>query len=321
MKDDTHNAKAGRAQQIYDQFCQRASKDDEFNDWKAYRAELTRFIVSCTPAGGSLLILGAGKCNDLDLRKLADHCGSIILSDYRPETAAEAFRRYGLSPSEKLTFSAADYAGITDEDYLAYTEQLLRVMQKLAMAPGDDPEDAGSLEEIAGPELAALQETLEEIYRSNESYAIDLGDVICDNAVVAGVHSQLNNAFRGLFQYALKDTEDRGMEVRFAQELNAAVFQTTRKHSADMGKRFNEAVFAAAREGVIYGYEEHIIYTPKGASGPVIGTVDGARQAGEAIAELPVKKEISCMWPLSKRRSVKFAMRICYLPAGSADRW
>ena len=132
MKCETQILTADRAKQIYERFKERSSKDDEYNDWAGYREELTDFVVQCTRPGGSLLILGAGKCNDLDLRKLAEHCGSITLSDYRQETVEEAFRRYGLAPSGKLGASIADYVSITDEDYLEYTERLLGVMEKLS---------------------------------------------------------------------------------------------------------------------------------------------------------------------------------------------
>ena len=300
-----------RAQQIYGRFLERSSRDDEFNDWAEYRAELTDFITENTAPGASLLILGAGKCNDLDLQKLAEHAGSITLSDYREETAEEAFRRYGLKPSEHIRFVASDYVGITDDDYIEYTDQLLTIMQKLADTSGN------SLEEIAGPDLGRMQQTLEQIYERNASYRIDLGVENCDYAVIAGLHSQLNNAFRGLFQYVRKDVEDRGKKVRFAEDLNKYLFQITRKHTGDLVKRFNDAVFEAAIRGVIYGYEESIIYTPEGARSPVIGTVDGARQAGEMIADCAVENYINCLWPLSRRRGIKFEMTICYLPAVS----
>ena len=300
-----------RAQQIYGRFLERSSRDDEFNDWAEYRAELTDFITENTAPGASLLILGAGKCNDLDLQKLAEHAGSITLSDYREETGEEAFRRYGLKPSEHIRFVASDYVGITDDDYIEYTDQLLTIMQKLADTSGN------SLEEIAGPDLGRMQQTLEQIYERNASYRIDLGVENCDYAVIAGLHSQLNNAFRGLFQYVRKDVEDRGKKVRFAEDLNKYLFQITRKHTGDLVKRFNDAVFEAAIRGVIYGYEESIIYTPEGARSPVIGTVDGARQAGEMIADCAVENYINCLWPLSRRRGIKFEMTICYLPAVS----
>jgi len=307
------NKETSRAQHIYNQFKARASRDDEFNDWAGYRDRLTEFVISCVPSGGSLLILGAGKCNDLDLKKLAEHCGVITLSDYRPETAEEAFRQYGLSPSENLRFAESDYVGITDEDYLAYTNLLLKTMEKLS---GNQKPLGDSLEEIAGPELSALKECLEQIYQRNAGYEIDLGNAanaVYDNAVVTGVHSQLNNSFRGLFQYVRKDVEDRGGEIRFLENLNTAIFKTTRRHTKKLVTRFNEAVFAAVREGVVYGYEKNIIYTPAGADVPVIGTVDGARQAGEAIANLPAEKTLDCIWPLSRRRGIKFTMSVSYL--------
>ena len=322
MKCETQILTADRANQIYERFKERSSKDDEYTDWAGYREELTDFIVQCTRPGGSLLILGAGKCNDLDLRKLAEHCGSITLSDYRKETVEEAFRRYGLAPSEKLGASIADYVGITDEDYLEYTERLLGVMEKLgeeAAGPGLEETAGSGLEDIAGPELVRLRQTLDRIYRDNEAYRIDLGDKTYDNAVVVGVHSQLNNSFRGLFQYVHKDVRERLGELRFAEELNDAVFQMTREHTGDLVLRFNDAVFASAREGIIYGYEKWIIYTPNGASEPVIGTVDGARQAGELIADFPIEQRLGCLWPLSKRRGVKFEMDICYLPVDGWD--
>lgn len=299
------------AHQIYRRFQARASRDDEYRDWAGYRAQLTDFVIDCTLRGGSLLILGAGKCSDLDLEKLANHCGTITLSDYRPETVTEAFKRYGLIPSDRLRFAASDYVGIPDQAYIEYTDLLLQVMQRLGQTPGR------SLEEIAGPQLGKLTEGLERIYKANETYRIDLGSRTCDNAVIAGVHSQLNNSFRGIFQYALKSMEEEGWEVRFPEELNAAIFEVTRKHTSFLVDRFNEAVFSRVSQGLVYGYEKNIIYTPAGAPGPVMGTVDGARQAGEAIRDLPLDRERTCLWPLSRRRNIKFEMSLNYIPAAA----
>ena len=301
------NDRKSRAAEIFDRFTKRSSKDDEYNDWEGYRDQLTEFVIRNTDPGSSLLILGAGKCNDLDLKKLAEHCGSIVLSDYRPETAEEAFRQYGLESSDRLRFAESDYVGITDEDYISYTDLLIRIMEKLR----DCPED--SLEDAAGRELHDLRDELERIYGDNEAYEIDLGGGIYDNAVIAGVHSQLNNSFRGIFQYARKDIEDSGGTVRFAEELNAAVFETTRKHTVDLVRRFNKAVFSSVRNGVIYGNEKRIIYVPTGEESPVIGTVDGARQAIEEAEGYAAADQMGCLWPLSRRRNIKFEMDIRYI--------
>lgn len=300
---------ADRAKQIYDLFLTRASRDDEFRDWARYRADLTDLILRTTPRGGSLLILGAGRCNDLDLARLADHCGTMALSDYRPDTVEEAFRRYGLTPSDRLRSVEADYVGIPGEAYVEYTRLLLTLMQRLA-GPS-----SGSLEEAAGLDLRALEQGLERIYRSNQGYEVDLGYREWDNAVVAGVHSQLNNSFRGLFQYVRKDVEEREGPVRLAEDLNAAIFAVTGRHTGDLVRRFNDAAFAAVRQGLVYGYEETMICPSEDGTGPVMGTVDGARQAGEAIRDLEAEERITCLWPLSARRGIRFEMSISYLPA------
>ena len=295
------------AQQIYARFLERSSRDDEYGDWADYRAELTGFITEHTSPGASLLILGAGKCNDLDLSRLVKHAGSIILSDFREDSVEEAFHRYGLEPSDRLRFEASDYVGITDDDYLEYTDLLLTIMQKLADGSGD------TLREIAGADLDRMEQLLQQIYERNTGYRMDPGLTPCDYVVVSGLHSQLNNAFRGIFQYVRKDVEEREGKVRFEEELNKFIFQITRKHTDALVDRLNEAVFTAAGKGVIYGYEESIIYTPPGSRSPVIGTVDGARQAGERIADLDSRNYINCLWPLSRRRGIKFEMTICYL--------
>ncbi|MBR6444484.1 MAG: hypothetical protein IKS63_03550 [Firmicutes bacterium] len=302
----------GRAAEIYGRFTQRYSKDDEFADWEGYRAQLTDFVVRNMRPGASLLILGAGKCSDLDLNILAEHCGSVTLSDYRPETAEEALRQYGLSRSDRLRIAESDYVGITDEDYIRYTAQLIGIMEKLRDCPGD------SLEAIAGDELKELHEELDRIYRDNEAYRIRLGGDY-DYAIAAGLHSQLNNSFRGIFQYVRKDTEEKGGKVQFAEELNASIFENTRKHTLYLVQRLNREAFSAVREGIVYGYEKRIIYVPEGKQDPVIGTVDGARQAGEEVEELTAADKMNCLWPLSKRRSIKFEMDIRFLERAALD--
>lgn len=302
----TDSSEDVRAAEVYERFTQRSSKDDEFSDWAGYREQLTDFVVRNTRPGASLMILGAGKCNDLDLGRLAEHCDVITLSDYRPETVEEACERYGLNFSEKLKFSGSDYVGIPDEDYIKYTRLLIKVMEKTGSIKGE------SLEETAGKELAELLDELDQIYLRNKGYDINLGDQICDNAVASGIHSQLNNSFRGIFQYVRKDAEDRGLRPKYLEELNSAIFQCTRKHTPDLVRRFNRAAFSAVKDGIIYGYEKNMIYTPEGEKTPVIGTVDGARQAGEEVADFTAEDRMGCLWPLSRRRGIKFEMNICY---------
>jgi hypothetical protein len=67
------------------------------DDWALYaehRARFTNALLSCAPkSGGRLCVLGAGKCNDLDLEQLSEVFGEIHLVDIDPSALAAATSR------------------------------------------------------------------------------------------------------------------------------------------------------------------------------------------------------------------------------------
>lgn len=67
------------------------------NDWALYaehRTALTRALLASAPTnGGRLCILGAGKCNDVDLEQLAEVFSEIHLVDIDPSAVASAVAR------------------------------------------------------------------------------------------------------------------------------------------------------------------------------------------------------------------------------------
>ncbi len=69
------------------------------DDWALYAEHRARFsaaLLSCAeglPAGGRLCVLGAGKCNDLDLEQLAARFSEIHLVDIEPAALAAATAR------------------------------------------------------------------------------------------------------------------------------------------------------------------------------------------------------------------------------------
>lgn len=379
------------AQKIYDDFRGRASKDDEFNDWANYRSRLTDFVIRNAKPGSSLIIFGAGKCNDLDLNKLVGHFGKVTLSDYRPETAEEALARYGLSWSDDLQFLEADYAGISNQDYIDYICSLIPVLLK-GSCSGEMIAPAGAPGDVADDPLVHLQQTLKRIFEKNKSYMIDLSDSQNDDkydyGIIAGVHSQLNNSFRGILEYTQKElselsddaarplgieqlsgknkpsvsaqpgggalpggnahskgTDQSGDSAQpgerylptgsapYIEHVRLAIADITKSHTGDFVRRFNAAAFEIVRGGIVYGYEESIIITSgssrvdqraaswfmqqsaDNASAPAyqIATVDGARQAGEEVRNYQIADQMSCIWPLSYKRGIRFEMSIFFL--------
>ena len=67
---------------------------DDWSLYAAHRERLTSALLECaTPDGGRLCILGAGKCNDVDLERLAERFSEIHLVDIDAPALASAVAR------------------------------------------------------------------------------------------------------------------------------------------------------------------------------------------------------------------------------------
>lgn len=82
------------------------SDADLEREWQLYaghREQLTRAVLAASKtSGGRLCVLGAGKCNDLDLDQLADAFSELHLVDLDPASVARAVSRQSLRVREKL---------------------------------------------------------------------------------------------------------------------------------------------------------------------------------------------------------------------------
>jgi hypothetical protein len=88
------------------------------DDWALYAAHRARFsaaLLSCAPAtSGRLCILGAGKCNDVDLEQLVETFSEIHLVDIDPSAVAAATARQTASVRARLRPHApVDLAGLS----------------------------------------------------------------------------------------------------------------------------------------------------------------------------------------------------------------
>ena len=303
-----------RPEHIYRLYRNRISADDEYSDWADYREMLTDFILHNTRTDKSLIIYGAGKCNDLNLGELSRHFKVITLSDYLPGAVQKAIERYHLKWSDRLKYEERDYTGISDETYIDFTVWLLQQTELLLQKKKVEVKTA------LGDLYGRIEKKLVGIYQDNELYEIPFNDTSYDYAIVVGVHSQLNNSFSGLCQYLLKDILENNQKGVWSEgdlyntwcEIERVVSQVTKRYTGSIVRRFNEAVFARTRTGVIYGYEENM--EEKSADGRImISTVSGAAEAGEITGHAKTVNQIHCVWPLSKKRQIRFNMCIRYL--------
>lgn len=93
----------------------RILNSDEYNrfeQWKNYRNELTNYILNNTENYiDSLLILGAGNCDDLDISRLNNSSNSLTISDIDKVSLIEALDKYDLV-QENTKILAFDYTGL-----------------------------------------------------------------------------------------------------------------------------------------------------------------------------------------------------------------
>ncbi|MFH0993331.1 MAG: hypothetical protein V1761_03165, partial [bacterium] len=104
-----------------------ADNPDRFRRWRPYRDEIMTLIRGHFPAEtrvASLLVLGAGNCDDIDLAALSALADALTLSDIDAEAMAAGVRKYQI-PEEKVTLVPLDFLGFPDEDFFVQARMFL----------------------------------------------------------------------------------------------------------------------------------------------------------------------------------------------------
>jgi len=135
--------------------------------WQIYRQLITEQITHDIIKEGTIFVLGAGGCNDLDLKSLKNKSNRIILSDIDIKTCEAGVINQGFHISE-FEFLQADYTGLSRLDFF---EQLAVLVKKGSPVEG----------------------VIDYINTSFESidYDIDLIQVNFDTLIVLPLYTQL----------------------------------------------------------------------------------------------------------------------------------
>lgn len=81
----------------------------------SHRDRIAQLLVADGLGGsGRLCVLGAGNCNDLDLKELAEVFTEVHLVDLDPAAPAEAVRRQGASPQKVRVHAPVDLSAAAD---------------------------------------------------------------------------------------------------------------------------------------------------------------------------------------------------------------
>ena len=205
---------------VYDQLKKRLKITDAYEKWHKYRENITELIIGFTEQGSSLLIVGAGDCNDYDVNILADHFSNITLLDREDVDSYQ--NRY--AKSSVVTRVQADLVGISDDCYRRFSEFVFNSILRY---------DADEL----------IVNEIKRIYNRARPLFIDER---YDYIVSFGVHSQLN-----IMLYWICETyySNIGKDLSVVKSV---IMSETNK----LVRNVDDFLIAVAKRGIIIGNEE-----------------------------------------------------------------
>ena len=207
---------------LVDQLRKSAKIEGAREAWRTYRETITQLIMEEMEIGDTLLILGAGACNDIDLKQLLPYAKKFILVDRFKEAMEEAVAYYEIPP-ERVEILPINLWNIKEEEFEKQLEYQIRIPQLLSF-----------LQEEA---KRALEEKLP--------------DIQADFVVNIGLYSQLNAVLASLFY--LK-REPYGLKER---EMMQKMFSWLNQEAV---KKINQWIFQQCQRGLI-GYEYAVFGT------------------------------------------------------------
>ncbi len=203
---------------------------DGYERWSKYRRETTNFITdSIISDNNGGIVLGAGRCNDLDLGKLLLSFTHLLLVDRDVEAMAEAIVKYGLENDSRVKMLQCEFTMVEDEDYIEFEYMLSdkRPVEKVI----EWFSQFGSQRDFS----AIINGYMEEL-------KIDFNTIICE-----GIHSQLIMRFVKIFDL---------YKVNYSESECIMIYDQICILSECMSKNMNEQICNVnGNENIFIGYE------------------------------------------------------------------
>ena len=268
---------------LYDDLLSLQTIPTAYTDWAGYRERLTGFILEHTAPHTTACIVGAGECNDFDLRRLSGHFDRVLLLDRNTDAMRKGVERQSIRIPEEC-FIQADLLGIPDETYRSIADHMLSAIreQQRRTAP-----DTRAVERLFLREMDAA-------YMNRQPDKLMEQSGIADYVICSGVHSQLLTVFP-----QMANVYRRYIDIR-----PEAIEQKVRRWIPGVMAELNDALFRWAGKGVIVGLEEYRIGE--------IGGIDGASQALDLLKKsgYTVLAQSSLRWDFDPKRNKAYQMRI-----------
>lgn len=264
-----------------------------WDDWADYRRQWSRFIISRSEPETSILVVGAGACNDYELVQFSGFFKKIYLFDLDEAAMREGIGRLPPECRGKAEPLTGDFLGISPGEYTEFCHALQEEVNR--RGKNTDIKD-----------LAAMALPLvEELYASAKKRREGLVLPHVDYAAVSGVHSQINHMLPWIW--------DAYMQALGQRE--GSVFCRISAENDRIMRETNDKLLAAAGRGLFVCAEKSRVGVP--------GSVEGARQALEDLKRRPDGKNLlltdmgSFLWGYDLRQRIIYEMEGLVLTVGS----
>lgn len=245
---------------LYEEIKQHFHIPAAFQDWADYRSLLTDYLIKqtehfllplCFTPGmepeeiqPTLLVIGAGACNDLDLARIIPHFSGITLLDNDKNAMEAAIATYHLEHHNNIRLCVDSLNGLADEDYQSFCKRLseyLRSRQSKGIPLTQEDFD----------HTACLY--LKQILEKYKNHTVPLPIKAYDFVWCFGVHSQLQAMFS--YIYHVFKVNLLNMYPDFAMAENQSFENLLKEENDRFIPIFHNAILRCARQKAFIGLE------------------------------------------------------------------
>lgn len=286
---------------IYNQLKDKFIMKDAYKDWENYRKALTDLILNISDMDlsfnksrdlnetKSIAIIGAGRCNDIDLLRLAEIFDEITLIDIDATALEECISFQEKNVKEKINKEVFSINGLYENEMEAFCDELLNFVRKAGRELNEKLYEKFLDEMLEGlnKKIVAGLDMLQERF-SNKSYDV----VVCN-----GVYSQLLSMYSFFIRSVSQSVSD---ELKIdVSGINRSIEIKLSKINTMSVSAINKALIAVAKKMILFGNEF-----------PKKSRVEGAAECIDDIRKNYMPDEIMLKWDFNLKENIFYNMLI-----------
>lgn len=274
---------------VYDALEKRHVMPRAWDDWSGYRREWSQWIIRLCKQDTSILIVGAGACNDYDLAYFAGFFERIYLFDLDEKAMQEGLKKVPAARRDRISLLTGDLLSVYPKQY----QEFCRRIQEEVNRRGKNTDLSG----LADDALSMVEEMYASSRRQRKNMALPHADYVA----AAGVHSQINHMLPWIWEAYMQALAQR----------EETVFQRIAQENCLLMKEVNDKLLASAGRRLFVSAEKSRAGVP--------GGVEGARQALDDLKSRPDGRNLRLTdrhifpWPYDLRQGIIYEMEALVL--------